>query len=429
VVGEEEVAESLKLPPSVPYLLVPNSRIALAQISSRFFEEPTRELPVVGVTGTNGKTTITYLVEAILEAAGRSPAVLGTINYRHRNRVFPASHTTPESYDLQKFIGQVKSEGADSIVMEVSSHALDLHRVSGIQFTWGFANLTLSTSPHGIFRVISNQRRFRWCYESCKKTNRPSTGRSLGEAPGLRIWRPIAYSIDPAFRADIFPKSYRLSLEGIEVKRRAMIRGAARAFNLSNLLAALGVGGGLGVPLETIGTALQKFNRVPGRLDRVTNSKGLHVFVDYAHTPDALKNVLQALRTLVGATPASPRRSRVLVVFGCGGDRDKTKRALMGKVVARLADQAVVTSDNPRTEDPQGILDQILPGLVSEGWQEGREFSVVVDRHEGIRRALEQAREGDIVLIAGKGHEDYQIVGKTKIHFDDGEEVRRFLGP
>jgi UDP-N-acetylmuramoyl-L-alanyl-D-glutamate--2,6-diaminopimelate ligase len=447
VIGEEEarktqgvnsLASGFQLPASVPYFPVSNSRMALAQISERFFYKPTHKLAVVGVTGTNGKTTITYLVEAILQADGKSPAVLGTINYRHQDKIFPASHTTPESYDLQKFIRQVKEEGADSIVMEVSSHALDLHRVDGIQFDVGvFTNLTPEHLDYhrdleDYFRA--KRRLFdELLIQSNKKEKTalfnfddPWASRLASE---FKETRRLLFSIDPNSKVSIFPQSYRLSLEGItaevkspwgELKIKSPLLGA---FNLSNLLAAIGVAGSLGVSLATIEKALQDFKRVPGRLERVPNSAGLHVFVDYAHTPDALKNVIGSLRELLKKEPGR----KVLVVFGCGGDRDKTKRPLMGKEVARLADRAVVTSDNPRTEDPRSILNQILPGLLSEGWREGHEFNVVVDRSEGIRRVLEQAKKGDIVLIAGKGHEDYQILGKTKIHFDDREVVQEVL--
>ncbi|MFO1518094.1 MAG: UDP-N-acetylmuramoyl-L-alanyl-D-glutamate--2,6-diaminopimelate ligase [bacterium] len=438
VVCEREV----KVPSEIPCLVVPNAREALARISNAFFENPTREMAVVGVTGTNGKTTITYLIEALLQNAGRSPSVLGTINYRHGKTVFPASHTTPESYDLQRLIRTMKGEGSDSVVMEVSSHALDLHRVDGIQFDAAvFTNLSPEHQdyhPDMESYFSAKTRLFReLLVMSSKKEKTAVLNRDDVYAKRLlplpASLRALTFSLsDP--EAEIFASSHTLSLEGIEAEVKTpwgvlSIKSPLLGdFNLSNLLAAVGVGGALGVSLGTMEETLRNFRSVPGRLERVPNSRGLHVFVDYAHTPDALKNVLSSLRSLL--SPRGERKEKagsMITVFGCGGDRDRSKRPLMGQEVAHLSDFAVVTSDNPRTEDPQAILKEILPGLLSREWKEGNQFEVEVDRKKAIRRALETANPGDIVLIAGKGHEDYQILGKTKVHFDDREVVREFL--
>jgi UDP-N-acetylmuramoyl-L-alanyl-D-glutamate--2,6-diaminopimelate ligase len=425
---------------SVPIFLVPDSRVALAEVSARFFKDPTRKIPVIGVTGTNGKTTITYLVEALLHASGRSPAVLGTINYRHGGKTEIASHTTPESYDLQKFIAGVVEEGCDSLIMEVSSHALDLHRVDGIHYDLCiFTNLTPEHLDYhrdleDYFRVKC--RLFEELLTvSCKnpKTallNRddPFVSRLVSKLAGPKV---LTFSLDGGSGVDLFPLSSHLSLEGIEAEirtpgQRIKIRSPLLgAFNLSNLLAAVGTAERLGVPSSRMEEVIEEFKGAPGRLERVDNDRGIHVFVDYAHTPDALKNVLQSLRSLLPRNGAvSPK---LIAVFGCGGDRDRGKRPLMGREVARAADWAVVTSDNPRTEDPREIISAILPGLVSEGREEGKHFEVEADRARAIALGLERARPGDVVVIAGKGHEDYQIIGKEKFHFDDREVARGVL--
>jgi UDP-N-acetylmuramoyl-L-alanyl-D-glutamate--2,6-diaminopimelate ligase len=427
VVGEkEQISNSF---------LVPNSRIALAKLSAKFFGEPTRDLKVIGVTGTNGKTTITYLVETFLQAAGGSPAVLGTINYRHGKKIDSASHTTPESYDLQNFIHQVKSEGCDSVVMEVSSHALDLHRVDEIHYdVCVFTNLTPEHLDYHHTLEDYFQAKGRLFEEllekSCKQQRAAIINLDDPFAPRLssKISRSkiLTFSLDPKKGADLFPISSDFSLKGTaaeiqtpwgKTKIKSPLLGA---FNLSNLLASIGAVGVLGVPLSVIQKETENFRGVPGRLERAPVDRGIHVFVDYAHTPDALRNVIGSLRGLLKEESGG----RILVVFGCGGDRDKSKRPLMGKEVAKWADWGVVTSDNPRTEDPQAIINEILPGLTSQGWKEGKKFVIEPDRAQAIRLALESAHEGDIVLIAGKGHEDYQIIGKNKIHFDDREVVK-----
>ncbi len=439
----------------IPFIIVPNSRIALAQISSQFFKEPTRDLTVIGVTGTNGKTTITYLLEAFLKAAACSPAVLGTINYRHEQKIYPATHTTPESHDLQKFIHQVKEEGCDALVMEVSSHALDLHRVDAIHFDHCiFTNLTpehldYHQNLENYFKVKC--RLFEeLLLQSCKKNKKAILNLDDPFVTQLALKfskkNQLTFSLDAKKTADVFPLSYSLSLKGIQaevqtsqgkLKVQSPLLGA---FNLSNLLAAIAVAAEMGISLSVLEEAIQNFKSVPGRLERVENSKGLHVFVDYAHTPDALKNVLSTLRTLLSQqhfpSPLmgegqgegdSGCKRKLITVFGCGGDRDKSKRPLMGEEVAKPSDFVVVTSDNPRTEDPQKIIHEILPGLLSQGWKEGKNFVVQIDRRKAIHQALAQAQQGDIVLIAGKGHEDYQILGNTKTHFDDREVARELL--
>lgn len=418
----------------VPVFCVKDSRRTLSQLASNFYLAPTKTMQVIGVTGTNGKTTISYLVEAILQKAGFSPSVIGTVNFRHQNKIFPASHTTPESLDLESFIAARKQEGSDSVVMEVSSHAIDQHRVDDIQFDVAiFTNLTPDHLDYHkdldsyfeakaeLFRNILPKSSKKektailnlddvWVSRLKNEIQTPSLGISLHSS-----------------KADLYPLSKKISMHGIEAEIQTpqgklnLKSSLMGEFNLFNLMSAIAAGLALKIPLKIIEEALHQFCTVPGRLERVENEKGIHVFVDYAHTPDALKNVLQTLRPLL--TP----HSSLFTVFGCGGDRDRTKRPLMGAEVARFSDFAVLTSDNPRTENPITILQEVRPGLESLGWEENKKFWVEVDRRKGIGLAISKAQAGDIVLIAGKGHENYQILGKEKIHFDDREVAREFL--
>ncbi len=430
VIAEEEVKTS----PPVPLFVVRDSRLTLAKISANFFHHPTQNLRVIGITGTNGKTTISYLAEAILQQAGYSPAVLGTINYRHQNKIYSSSHTTPESYEIQQFAECVQKNGAESLVMEVSSHALDLKRVDFIEYdVCLFTNLTPEHLDY--HKTIENyfqakKRLFEELLEKSGKKNRAAI-LNLDDPFAAKLVsiisqaRTITFSLSEDKGATIYPLSTDFSLDGIraeiqtpwgKMKIKTSLLGK---FNLSNILGAIGIGGSLGISLSKIEEALSNFTSVPGRLERVLNDKNIFCFVDYAHTPDALKNVIRSLREISS--------EKILVLFGCGGDRDSLKRPLMGEEVASLADWGVVTSDNPRTEDPNKIIEQILPGLEKKGWMKEKNFIVEPDRKEAIRKIVQSAQSGNVILIAGKGHEDYQILGKQKIHFDDREIAGEFL--
>ncbi len=428
----------------IPVFVVPDTRKALAQISAQFFHHPSQTMPVIGVTGTNGKTTVTYLIEWFLKSAGRSPAVLGTVNYRHGQKIYPSDHTTPESCELQKFLKEVKEESCDSVVMEVSSHALDLHRVDKIDFDIAvFTNLTPEhLDYHKNMEEYFQAKKilFQKLLPQSSKKNRAAIV-NIDDPYGQQLFSELSlktysYSLSNNSNADFYPLHSQLSVEGITAEIQTPWGGLhlksplLGAFNLSNLLAAIAAAETLGVSLKTLEEAIAHFKNVPGRLERVPNSKGIHVFVDYAHTPDALKNVLDALRNLLKSSPLPSRerareRGKIITVFGCGGDRDRSKRPLMGQEVAKFSDYAIVTSDNPRTENPMTIIQEIIPGFQKEGWKERENFSIEIDREKAIHQALELAQPGDIVLIAGKGHEDYQIIGTTKTHFDDREVVRQ----
>lgn len=429
LVVEREVPITKKL----PVFKVQNSRASLSRLSARWHGYPSRDLPVIGVTGTNGKTTITYLLGQIFQAAGKNPGILGTIGCRYNGVNLPNAHTTPESTEIQRLFHEMKQAKVDVVAMEVSSHAVDMRRVEDVFFdVCVFTNLTpehLDYHKSMELYFESKKRLFLQLLPHGKGPKRAVLnaddrfGAKLIDAvKEVPVW---TYSTMAQSKWDFYAREWHSDLNGT----RATIstpRGLAEfrspligAFNLSNILAATAAAMSLDVPLETISKAVADFEGVPGRLERIDNNRGVHVFVDYAHTPDALKNVLGALQNL--------NPPKIITVFGCGGDRDRAKRPIMGREVARLSNLAVVTSDNPRTEDPQKIISEILPGVEEGGMTVGRDAFVEPDRKLAIEKAIAMAKPGEVVLIAGKGHEDYQILGTEKVHFDDREIARQAL--
>ncbi len=430
--------ETVPLPPEATGVVVGNARQALALAAAAFYGHPTADIPVIGVTGTNGKTTVTFLLEAIMQAAGKQPAVFGTINYRCGELTRPSLHTTPESLDLLRTIAEFRAAGADALIMEVSSHALDQHRVDGIRFDVGvFTNLTPEhLDYHGDMEsyFAGKERFFTELLPS-------SGGRSVVNVDD-EYGRRLAASLPAVVRcstggqaAEVRTEHLRIDLGGIhgqihtpwgELPLDSPLLGP---FNAQNLVCAATGALALGLPLPQVAKGLSACSHVPGRLERVANDRGALVLVDYAHTGDALEKVLTALRQL------NPRR--MITVFGCGGDRDRRKRPVMGEVVARHSELVVLTSDNPRTEDPLAILAEIRPGieqvypgelLPEQIRQPGaRGYLAVPNRREAIEFAVSLLQEGDLLLVAGKGHEDYQIIQRQRFHFDDREELRRAL--
>jgi UDP-N-acetylmuramyl-tripeptide synthetase len=399
---------------------------ALAQLAANRFGRPAEALTLIGITGTNGKTTTTFLAEALARAAGGAAGVLTTVTYRWGEVARPAPFTTPTPLVLHATLAEMRAAGVTHVAMEASSHALELHRLDGVRFRVGaFTNLTQDHLDfHGTMDAYrdAKARLFRehLTPDGVGVINVDGAGGPwmLGQVHG----RALAVSARRDGEAEVRPLELSQSVEGSAVTFATPV-GALEVrspligvFNLENLAVAVGIGVALGLPAAAIGQALSGVTGVPGRLERVANAAGIGVFVDYAHTPDALERVMAALRPIT--------RGRLIVVFGCGGDRDKSKRPIMGRLVARDADLPIVTSDNPRTEEPQAILDMIVAGV-----QELRAggFVVELDRRTAIERAVASARPGDVVLVAGKGHEDYQIVGKTKQHFDDREEAAKAL--
>ncbi|AMV73115.1 UDP-N-acetylmuramoyl-L-alanyl-D-glutamate--2,6-diaminopimelate ligase [Desulfuromonas sp. DDH964] len=433
VVSEEAVA----LPEGIAGCVVGDSRLALALAATRYYSAPPAGTPVVGITGTNGKTTVSYLVEAILQAAGRSPALFGTISYRHGDQSLPASHTTPESLDLLRQISAFCNDGADSLVMEVSSHALVQHRVDGIPFSVGvFTNLTPEhLDYHGDMAHYFAGKRRLFSELLARHGGRPVF--NLDDPYGLRLAEEFPTGIGCSSRPGVgavHPRHVTVDLDGIHGELQTP-QGVLRIdspllgpFNLQNILCAAAAGLALDLAPDAIAQGLSACPTVPGRLERVANRLGALALVDYAHTGDALEKVLTAVAEL------APRR--VITLFGCGGDRDRTKRPVMGEVAARASNLVILTSDNPRTEDPLAILAEIRPGVLKVTDREltlaaaaaGEEgFLTIPDRRAAIDFAVSLLVAGDLLLVAGKGHEDYQIVGRQKFHFDDREELARAL--
>ncbi len=425
------------LPPQVTGILVDDARQALALAAACFYDDPTVDMLVIGVTGTNGKTTVSYLLESLLSSAGRRPAVIGTVNYRFGEMVLESSHTTPESLDLLGLAARFKAAGADTLILEVSSHALEQRRVDGIAFDLGiFTNLTPEhLDYHGSMEnyFLAKSRLFTGLDSRGPEQAVVNVDDCFGKRLAARcqgLW-----SCGLSEEAAVHPVARRLSMAGIEARigspvgefdLRSTLRGE---FNLSNLLCAATAGLALGLSPAIVAAGLSSAPPVPGRLEPVSNDLGALILVDYAHTADALDKALSAARGL------EPRR--IITLFGCGGDRDRSKRPKMGAVAALGSDLVVVTSDNPRSEDPHAIIEDILPGLdpvfggpwsPQQAARQGRGGYVVIeDRREAILFAVAQLGEGDLLLVAGKGHETYQQIGNRRLHFDDREELQRAL--
>lgn len=447
-------------PRSVASVRVKNVRRAMGLWAAYFHHRPSQNLKLVGVTGTNGKTTLTYLLESMLRAAALEPGVIGTINYRYRNLTVPSHHTTPESLDLQQILAEMAAAGVQSVAMEVSSHALAQERVRGLEFDVGvFTNLSRDHLDYhrDMDDYFSAKSRLFTDYLSVSpKPNKAAV--IYGEDPrgaklsamardhGLEVW---TYGEGQAW--DVHPVTVEKDVAGL----RGKIQAKGRTFefdssligyaNLQNVLGSAAAGFALGLDAKSVSNGISQLRVVPGRVEKVDNPFGITILVDYAHTPDALEKVLSAVRPLT--------QGKLISVFGCGGDRDRGKRPLMGEIAARLSDIVVVTSDNPRSEDPLAILSEIEAGVEKTGLpkfqvsvrgaafefrvagqetqdarpETERGYCLEVDRRAAIRTALHWARAGDLVLIAGKGHEDYQILGANKIHFDDREVVRETL--
>jgi UDP-N-acetylmuramoyl-L-alanyl-D-glutamate--2,6-diaminopimelate ligase len=394
----------------------------MAAIAANFYGHPTKHLHLVGVTGTNGKTTTTYLIESILKAAGRDAAVLGTIEHRGPGFEFAAQRTTPEAPDLEKMFKQVVDAGWKDAVMEVSSHAIAMKRVAGLEFEIAvFTNLSRDHLDfHGDMESYFQAKRK--LFEGVDGI-RPrvlvlnSDDARYGDLRSIDPERVVSYGLHDG--ADIRPTHYQFGSEGThatyrvfsaEIEIDTSLMGKP---NLYNIGAALGTAVALGISQDAMVRGIRNLANVPGRFEAVIAGQRFRVIVDYAHTDDALEKVLNSAREI---TPG-----KLIVVFGCGGDRDRSKRPAMGKVAAHGSDFVVVTSDNPRTEDPMAIIGEIEKGL------KGAHYAVIPDRRAAIRKALTEAKPDDTVLIAGKGHETYQTIGTTSFPFDDRVVARELL--
>jgi len=418
---------SERLPPkelASRWVRVPRIRRALSTAGRRFYSLPDLHLKLVGMTGTNGKTTTAFLVDSILRAAGIRTGLFGTIEYRAGGQVLPALNTTPESLDLWSYLAQTVEAGGDGAVMEVSSHALAQERVWG--FPYYVAVFTNLTRDH-----LDYHKDFEHYFEAKRRlfeglgTPPPATsviniddpwGKKLLE---LRGSRQLTYGMNSNAQVKVKRLDSRHDgLEGTIVTpagKLELVSSLVGRANLANILAATAASIAYGVPLDLIELGLRNLKAVPGRFERIDEGQTFLVVVDYAHTDDALRNVLNTARELT--------RNRLIVVFGCGGERDRAKRPMMGEAAGWLSDLAVLTSDNPRSEDPLLIMNDALVGLQKAG----KPYWAEVDREKAIRKALEEAREGDVVVLAGKGHETYQVLKDGPIPFDDREVARRVL--
>lgn len=418
-----------------PWIQVADARLALAALAAALYGRPSEELTLVGITGTNGKTTTSYLLASIFEAAGVRCGRIGTVGYRIGNREMDAPRTTPEAPDLQRLLREMVTKGCEACVMEVSSHALALRRADRLHFAAAiFTNLT---RDHLDFHRDMEE------YFRAKRRLAellPDAGIAVtnlddrrGAEFGAAARRPVTYAIDAA--ADVRPGPIALSLDGLAFEVRTP-RGALHLRsplvgrpNAYNILAAVAAAMALDVPFSAIETGIAELSGVPGRFQVVSDAADdVRVIVDYAHTDDALKNLLETARPLA--------TGRLITVFGCGGDRDRSKRPLMGAVAARLSDLVIVTSDNPRSEDADQIIDEVKRGIVMPADRtppnaarapRSTPYLAISDRHTAIERAVHDARPGDLVLIAGKGHEKYQVIGDRTLPFDDVEVARTAL--
>jgi UDP-N-acetylmuramoyl-L-alanyl-D-glutamate--2,6-diaminopimelate ligase len=436
--GAVAVLAERPLTAAVPVAVAKDALISLSAIARALYDDPSAPLKVVGVTGTNGKTTCTYLVESILHEDGAQPAVLGTVNFRGPGGILPATHTTPMADDMMRLCRWAVETGASHLVLEVSSHALSMYRADGVHFdVAAFTNLTQDhLDYHGDFAhyEAAKRRLFTDLAPGCSVIN-VDDPRGLALADSLTGKNVLRFSKRVASGAEIAALSFESNRAGITAEvqtpigRLQVTSPLLGEHNLENLLLAIGCGVALGATPEAIVSALRKAQGAPGRLERVESPEDVLVFVDYAHTDDGLRRVLSAVRKFTSG--------RVLALFGAGGDRDPGKRPLMGRIGAELADVLVLTSDNPRSESPERILAMVEEGARSAGMPKltaaefakaERGYLTEVDRRSAIRLAIEAARPGDTVVLAGKGHEKVQIIGDQRLPFDDVVEARAVLG-
>lgn len=410
----------VKIPKKVIFLVVNDCRKFFAQATHNFYGAPSDKIKVAGITGTNGKTTISYLIEAMAKKSGHSCGVIGTINYRFKKRSIAAKNTTPGAGQLQELLKKMYMQKVKYCAMEVSSHALDQQRVAGVNFSHAiFSNLTQDHLDYHknlenyflakakLFSALASR-------ASAIINNDDQYSQRIRKLTKAKV---LTYGIINS--SDIMAKEINFGINSTEfslVAEHVNIRIKTKLigrYNIYNILAAAAWGVSEKLPLRDIKSAIEKFQSVPGRLEKVYCSWGLNIFVDYAHTPDALYNVISALRPLV--------KGKIIVIFGCGGERDKLKRPLMGKLVTQLADYAIITSDNPRSEDPKAIIQDIQQGIQKSN------YSVVYGRSEAIAKGLSLIDKTDCLLIAGKGHEDYQILKNKVLKFSDRKVVGECL--
>ena len=425
------VSKLVTVPDDVCVITVSDTRQAMMVCVPYFFDYPANRMRMVGVTGTNGKTTTTHMIRHILKAQGHKVGVIGTVHIMIGDTSYPIHNTTPDVVDLQHILHQMVQENVEYCVMEVSSHALALGRVSGVEFdTAVFTNLT---QDHLDFHKTFENYLAAKCklFEQVSAPNQVKDNKgaviNIDDSYGHRVMEKttaptITYSTlgKGTLNASDVHMSTKNSQYTVNYKGESypVSMNTTGLFNVYNTLAAIGACLQEGISMEAIDTALKTFSSVPGRFELIEEGQDFAVVVDYAHTPDGLQNILETAKAI--------KENRIIIVFGCGGDRDATKRPIMGRIAAEYGDKIYVTSDNPRTEDPVQIVKDVEVG-VKEALRDGTSYEVIVDRREAINHAIHDAKAGDIVIIAGKGHENYQILKNETIHFDDREEARKAL--
>ena len=417
---DSAIPDSMCMHTGTVKVVVGSTRKALAQISANYYRNPASKMTMIGVTGTNGKTTTTFLIKQMIEAVSNTKVgLIGTVECAIGNEKFPATHTTPESFELHRLFDQMVKKGCTHCVMEVSSHALHQHRVFGISFKAAvFTNLTQDhLDYHGTMQKYFDAKKILFdglSNDTIAVTNADSDyGEKIVEGCKAKV---ISYSINQL--STVKAENVTVSVNGFSAKinNEAVTSRLVGRFNVYNFLGAYSVVKGLG--LQVSSSVYSTLISAPGRFDQIQSPKGWTAIVDYAHTPDALENCLQTIHDVL----PEHRTNTIITIFGAGGDRDTTKRPKMGAIAERLSDVIIVTSDNPRTEDPMKIITDVLKGISDK-----KKTIVEADRGKAIAKGIAIAKLGDIILIAGKGHEDYQVIGKEKIHFSDKEEVLKFV--
>ncbi len=406
------------------WVQVSDARQALALSSANFYSHPSKRMKVIGITGTKGKTTITYLLESIIRKSNFVPGVIGTISYRWPDNTRPAERTTPEASDLQQMLSEMSSQGVTHCLIEVSSHALDLKRVSGIGFDIAvFTNLSGDHLDYHKSMESYFEAKKKLFFLNHKKRKAvvnldDSWGKKL--ISELKNDELLTYGLEPA--SQVRGENFKFDLKGTELSikypegRFTVFSALLGVPNVYNILASAAVALALNIPLAAIKKGVASLQRIPGRFEKIENSFGFNIFVDYAHTDSALRSLLTTIRGL------NPKR--IFLVFGAGGDRDKTKRPRMGEVAGELADMTILTSDNPRSEDPLAIIVDIEKGIKKTG---NKNYKILPDREEAIEHVLSLLEKGDYLLVAGKGHENYQVFKDRTIPFDDAQVIRKIL--
>ncbi|HHX59558.1 MAG TPA: UDP-N-acetylmuramoyl-L-alanyl-D-glutamate--2,6-diaminopimelate ligase [Epulopiscium sp.] len=417
IIVQKEI--NVEIPESITIIKVEDTRTTMAIVGANFYGHPSKDMALVGITGTNGKTTTAYLIGWILESMAKKIGIIGTIENRIGKQVIKSERTTPESLDLQRLLRTMKTEEVSHTIMEVSSHALALERVNGVRYKIGmFTNLSLDHLD--FHKTVENYleaktKLFTMCDIGIVNIDDPHA-KAMTDIKGYKLY---TFGIDK--EADFKGENILITADGVQFDLVSkdgcypIFMPIPGKFSVYNALGAIAASCLLGISIEDVITALGTVPGVPGRFQSIPTTKEFSVIVDYAHTPDGLENVLKTVQEFA--------LSKIITVFGCGGDRDKTKRPIMAEIAGRYSDYTILTSDNPRSEDPDAILNDIEVGIKNSG----QEYEKLVDREMAIKKAIQMAQKDDVIVIAGKGHEDYQILKDRIIHFDDVEMAKKYL--